>query len=214
MNNLDNIAILVKLTDNEINFQDLTTAFPLCQVSSSLKFKFLSILSPSSLDLSWFFSPESSNCPNTSLRGFIMLSRGLRKYAITETSPEIRLLIAEISDSRMQKCKYGDVDSCLAVLDVLCRCWRIKNVEPGFNCDDSSEIESDYMGEDPNFGVLVTFILEKYIHFVGLDQQSVFTYTAAEIIETRSEIKVIRVFKEVESDIGMYHKNAMLGSYL
>ena len=143
-----------------------------------------------------------------------MLSRGLRKYAITETSPEIRLLIAEISDSRMQKCKYGDVDSCLAVLDVLCRCWRIKNVEPGFNGDDSSEIESDYMVEDPNFGVLVTFILEKYINFVGLDQPSVFTYTAVEIIETRSEIKVIRVFKEDESDIGTYHKNAMLGSYL
>ncbi|KAJ3326226.1 hypothetical protein HDV06_000102 [Boothiomyces sp. JEL0866] len=175
MNERDLLEWLAVQVDSEpINDQDLLNGFVLLQL--------ISLISPSSVDLTWYTTPEAWDCPNISLRNYVTLSKGIKyiasnipdklttsfsynKSLLNEKLQLFERSIKSISDTVLQNAKAGELDACKQIMVELYNIWNLTQMEEESNKVTTAAIkaekEDDYIPTERTFRPMIQWMLLK-----------------------------------------------------
>ncbi|KAJ3315661.1 hypothetical protein HDV04_002075 [Boothiomyces sp. JEL0838] len=176
--------LAVQVDSEPIKDQDLLNGFVLLQL--------ISLISPSSVDLTWYTTPEAWDCPNISLRNYVTLSKGIKYLAAnlpdkltTAFSSNKNLLkdkmehfhssIKKLSETVLQNAKAGELEACKQILVELYTIWKITQVDETVLLKPTTPIraekEDDYIPTERTFRPMIQWMLQKLKYL--LDKTSV-----------------------------------------
>jgi hypothetical protein len=161
----DNKAKLGTMVDKpDLSDQDLVGGFVLLQVSIRLT-KLLSLISPSSADLSWYTSEAALKCANIPLRTHIVLAQGIQhSKEQTLTLPHQRGLdtginetFSKITEQILQDARAGSVTACVSILDSLLGVYALLHPEVPMTPEIEAG-EEEYTPTEQSFRVLLRWM--------------------------------------------------------
>ncbi|KAJ3274880.1 hypothetical protein HDV01_001744 [Terramyces sp. JEL0728] len=147
-----------------------------------LAIQLLSLISPSSVDLTWYTTPEAWDCPNISLRNYVTLAKGIKLIASnfadklsTQFSYNKALLdeklhsyqesLSKLSETVLQDAKAGESSACKKILAELYNIWKLSQLEENkYQAEKSEAItekEEDYPPTERTFRPMIQWMLQK-----------------------------------------------------
>ncbi|KAJ8331588.1 hypothetical protein QVD99_001857 [Batrachochytrium dendrobatidis] len=139
---------------DDLTDEDLVEGFVFLQI--------LSLIVPSSVNLSWYTTDAAMKCTNLPLRNHTVLAKSLDSICKASSYPSIQDTLKSISQQVLQNAKSGDIDACHTLLNILCSAYCAMN-----NIDTSKKVEPldgsgnlDLMDQDESMAIMEPQMLE------------------------------------------------------